>query len=99
MNNSVKSKNSSFLKIAKISCPHGIGGGVKLFFFPGSIFDLKLIKTLVFFLNDHFITYDIEKIKGPIEKPIIYFSNIKNIDYAKYLQGKMLCQKDITLRW
>jgi 16S rRNA processing protein RimM len=85
---SKRKESCNKIKFAFISAPHGINGGVKLIFLPGGFFEIKILKSLYFFLNDNFIEYKIKAIKGTKEKPILYFSNIINLDDAKFLSQK-----------
>ena len=77
-----------FVKTAKVISTHGVHGAIKLRFFPGGIFDLGVVTYLTFHIHEHFIDYEIKKIIGRKEEPIVFFTNITDLDDAEFLRGR-----------
>jgi 16S rRNA processing protein RimM len=81
-----KIKKNDFLKIGTVTAPHGVNGGVKIYFLPGSFLEIRKFKRVYFFLSNHFITYNISRVKGLNINPILFFENIQTLEDAKYLK-------------
>lgn len=91
------SRTKVYIKFAKVLKPHGVKGNVKIAFLPGGFFDISNIKNLTFKIDENYVTYDIKSIKGTLDNPIIEFTNIINIQDAKFLQGREIYIEENTL--